>query len=119
MIYLIFLWGNISNRFLVRFENFFYYYPLLLIRIYINPVYDNLFNFIFNCRHLLVLVTTFLNVMSIYALLSPSSHCINYNSSERTITISCISASLDDIYNKLHNNDILSKQQFSSVIFFF
>ncbi len=63
---------------------------------------------------LLVLVTTFLNVMSIYALLSPSSHCINYNSSERTITISCISASLDDIYNKLHNNDILSKQQFSS-----
>jgi poly(beta-D-mannuronate) C5 epimerase len=62
----------------------------------------------------LVLVITFLNVMSIYALLSPSSNCINYDSSERTITISCLSASLDDIYNKLHNNDILSKQQFSS-----
>jgi mannuronan 5-epimerase len=61
----------------------------------------------------LILIPIFMNVISIHALLPPSSHCINYDSSERTITISCLSASLDDIYNQLHNNDILSKQQSS------
>ncbi len=36
--------------------------------------------------------------------------CINYNPSTRTITVSCSSARLTDIDNKLHDNGILAKQ---------
>jgi mannuronan 5-epimerase len=40
---------------------------------------------------------------------SPSS-CINYDLSTRTITVSCSSAKLTDIDNKLHDSSILAKQ---------
>ena len=40
---------------------------------------------------------------------SPSS-CINYDPSTRTITVSCSSARLTDIDNKLHDGNILTKQ---------
>ena len=36
--------------------------------------------------------------------------CINYNPSTRTITVSCNSARLTDIDNKLHDSSILAKQ---------
>ncbi len=36
--------------------------------------------------------------------------CINYNPSTRTITVSCNSARLTDIDNKLHDNSVLAKQ---------
>jgi mannuronan 5-epimerase len=36
--------------------------------------------------------------------------CINYNPSTRTITVSCSSARLTDIDNKLHDSSILAKQ---------
>jgi len=38
------------------------------------------------------------------------SGCINYNPSTRTITVSCSSARLTDIDNKLHDGSILAKQ---------
>jgi mannuronan 5-epimerase len=42
---------------------------------------------------------------------SDSNSCINYNPSTRTITVSCgNSARLTDIYNKLHDNSVLTKQ---------
>jgi hypothetical protein len=41
---------------------------------------------------------------------SPPASCINYNPSTRTITISCNSARLTDINNKLHDSSILVKQ---------
>jgi len=43
--------------------------------------------------------------------------CINYDPSTRTITISCNSARLTDIDNKLHNNTILVKQSPAGVWF--
>jgi mannuronan 5-epimerase len=36
--------------------------------------------------------------------------CINYDSSTETITVSCNSARLSDVYNQLHDNRILAKQ---------
>jgi parallel beta-helix repeat protein len=36
--------------------------------------------------------------------------CINYNPATRTITVSCSSARLTDIDNKLHDNRVLAKQ---------
>jgi mannuronan 5-epimerase len=41
---------------------------------------------------------------------SPHLGCINYNPSARTISISCTSARLTDIDNKLHDSSILAKQ---------
>jgi poly(beta-D-mannuronate) C5 epimerase len=41
---------------------------------------------------------------------SPPAGCINYNPSKRTITVSCSSARLTDIDNRLHDSNILSKQ---------
>src|SRR5712691_2327850 len=41
---------------------------------------------------------------------SSSSSCITYTPSTRTITATCTSASMTDIYNKLQDNSILSKQ---------
>jgi hypothetical protein len=41
---------------------------------------------------------------------APPSGCINYNPSTRTITISCNSARLTDIDNKLHDSSVLAKQ---------
>jgi len=38
-----------------------------------------------------------------------SSSCISHDTSARTITISCSSARLSDVYNKLHDNNILAK----------
>jgi hypothetical protein len=43
------------------------------------------------------------------AISSPSS-CYTYNPIARVITVSCGSATLTDIYNHLHGNNILSKQ---------
>ncbi|MRN39900.1 MAG: hypothetical protein FIO02_02510, partial [Nitrosopumilales archaeon] len=43
------------------------------------------------------------------AISSPSS-CYTYNPTARVITVSCGSATLTDIYNHLHGNNILSKQ---------
>jgi mannuronan 5-epimerase len=39
-----------------------------------------------------------------------SSSCISYNTSTRTITVTCTSARLSDVYNELHDNSILAKQ---------
>jgi mannuronan 5-epimerase len=39
-----------------------------------------------------------------------NSHCISFDSSNRTITVSCSSARLSDVYNQLHDNNILIKQ---------
>jgi poly(beta-D-mannuronate) C5 epimerase len=50
------------------------------------------------------------------AISSPSSSttsapsCILYDPSNRTITVSCSSARLSDVYNQLHDNSILTKQ---------
>ncbi|MDQ6864450.1 MAG: right-handed parallel beta-helix repeat-containing protein [Thermoproteota archaeon] len=41
---------------------------------------------------------------------SSSSSCITYAPSTRTITVTCTSASMTEIYNKLQDNSILSKQ---------
>ena len=41
---------------------------------------------------------------------SSSSSCITYSPIARVITITCGSATLTDIYNHFHNNNILSKQ---------
>src|SRR5713101_1417641 len=41
---------------------------------------------------------------------SSSSSCITYTPSTRTITVTCTSASMTEIYNKLQDNSILSKQ---------
>jgi poly(beta-D-mannuronate) C5 epimerase len=38
------------------------------------------------------------------------SSCILYDPSNRTITVSCSSARLSDVYNQLHDNSILAKQ---------
>ena len=43
--------------------------------------------------------------------------CINYNPSKRTITVSCSSARLTDIDNKLHDTSILAKQSSAGVWF--
>jgi mannuronan 5-epimerase len=40
----------------------------------------------------------------------PPAGCINYNPSTRTITVSCNSARLTDIDNKLHDSSVLTKQ---------
>jgi len=47
---------------------------------------------------------------------SPSG-CINYDPSTRTITVSCSSARLTDIDNKLHDGDILTKQSPNGIWF--
>jgi mannuronan 5-epimerase len=41
---------------------------------------------------------------------SPTSSCISYNPSTRTITVSCNSSRLSDVFNALHDNSILAKQ---------
>jgi mannuronan 5-epimerase len=49
---------------------------------------------------------------------TPSSGCINYNPSKRTITVSCSSLTrLTDIDNKLHDASILAKQSPAGVWF--
>ncbi|MDP9288704.1 MAG: right-handed parallel beta-helix repeat-containing protein [Thermoproteota archaeon] len=48
---------------------------------------------------------------------SPPVGCINYNPSKRTITVSCSSARLTDIDNKLHDSSILTKQSPAGVWF--
>ena len=40
--------------------------------------------------------------------------CITYDSSTRSIMISCSSASLTDINNKLHDSNVLAKQAIDS-----
>ena len=40
----------------------------------------------------------------------PVSGCINYDSSQRTVIISCASANLSDVYNQLHDNNIIHKE---------
>jgi mannuronan 5-epimerase len=63
---------------------------------------------------ILLFVTTSINEV-VYASL-PVSGCINYDSSQRIVIISCASASLSDIYNQLNNPDILSKESSTSNI---
>jgi mannuronan 5-epimerase len=41
---------------------------------------------------------------------TPVSGCINYDSSTKTITVSCNSARLSDVYNQIYDNSILAKQ---------
>jgi len=41
---------------------------------------------------------------------SSSPSCITYTPSTRTITVSCTSVSMTEIYNKLQDNNVLSKQ---------
>ena len=41
---------------------------------------------------------------------SPTPSCISYNPTARTITVSCTSARLSDVFNQLHDNTILAKQ---------
>ncbi|MDP9289853.1 MAG: hypothetical protein M3P08_16875, partial [Thermoproteota archaeon] len=41
---------------------------------------------------------------------SSSPSCITYTPSTRTITVSCTSVSMTEIYNKLQDNSVLSKQ---------
>jgi mannuronan 5-epimerase len=58
---------------------------------------------------LLLFITTFA-INFVYASL-PLSGCINYDSSQRTVIISCASANLSDVYNQLQdNNNILLKE---------
>ncbi len=58
---------------------------------------------------LLLFITTF-TINFVYASL-PVSGCINYDSSQRTVIISCASANLSDVYNQLQgNNNILLKE---------
>jgi hypothetical protein len=40
----------------------------------------------------------------------PTPSCISYNLSTRTITVSCTSARLSDVFNEIHDNSILAKQ---------
>ena len=49
---------------------------------------------------------------------SPPAGCINYNPSTRTITVSCSSARLTDIDNKLHDSSILAKQSTAAGVWF-
>jgi mannuronan 5-epimerase len=58
---------------------------------------------------LLLFVTTF-TINGVASASLPVSGCINYDSSQRTVIISCASANLSDIYNQLHDNNILSKE---------
>ena len=44
---------------------------------------------------------------------SSSPSCITYTPSTRTITVSCTSSSMTEVYNKLQDNSILSKQSAS------
>src|SRR3989442_8181394 len=39
-----------------------------------------------------------------------TSGCINYDLSTKTITVSCNSARLSDVFNQIHDNSILAKQ---------
>ena len=39
-----------------------------------------------------------------------NSHCISFDPSNRTITVSCSSGRLSDVNNQLHDNSILTKQ---------
>ena len=48
---------------------------------------------------------------------APHNGCINYNPSKRTITVSCSSARLTDIDNKLHDASILARQSPTGVWF--
>jgi mannuronan 5-epimerase len=63
---------------------------------------------------LLLFVTTSINGL-VYASL-PVSGCIYYDSSQRTVIISCASANLSDIYSQLKNNNILRKESSNSNI---
>ena len=48
---------------------------------------------------------------------SPTSSCISYDPSTRTISVSCNSARLTDIDNKLHDSSVLVKQSPNGVWF--
>jgi len=41
---------------------------------------------------------------------SAASSCISYNPTTRTITVSCTSATLSNVFNEVHDNSILAKQ---------
>jgi len=46
-----------------------------------------------------------------------TSGCINYDSSTKTITVSCNSARLSDVYNHIHDDSILAKQSQDGIWF--
>jgi mannuronan 5-epimerase len=48
---------------------------------------------------------------------TPVSGCINYDSSTKTITVSCNSARLSDVYNQIHDNSILTKESLDGTWF--
>jgi poly(beta-D-mannuronate) C5 epimerase len=51
-----------------------------------------------------------INPLNMVYVSAQTSECINYNSLLRTISISCSSANLDDVYNQLNNNNILNRE---------
>lgn len=57
---------------------------------------------------LLLFITTF--TINFVSASLPVSGCINYDSSQRTVIISCASANLSDVYNQLHDNNIIHKE---------
>ncbi len=46
---------------------------------------------------------------------SPASSCISYPTA-RTITVSCTSARLSDVFNQIHDNSILTKQSSPGIV---
>ena len=57
---------------------------------------------------LILLLLSFFSIQIAFA--NSTSNCINFNSSKRSIEISCESANLTDIDNQLNNMNILEKQ---------
>ena len=62
---------------------------------------------------LLLLPSVYSVQVAAAAATAPVASCISYDSSIRLITITCVSANLQDIYSQLHDNSILSKLQSS------
>ncbi|MFZ0513394.1 MAG: hypothetical protein WAM14_17440 [Candidatus Nitrosopolaris sp.] len=55
-------------------------------------------------------ITLFSSTSSPQSNTAPHNGCINYNPPKRTITVSCSSARLTDIDNKIHDASILARQ---------
>jgi mannuronan 5-epimerase len=88
-------------------------YPVEKILFFLASILIIAFLIISVCSQLLI--TSLQSVYSIRTIsTSPAQSqpvsCIVYDIVTRVITVSCTSASLTDIYNQLHNTDILSKQ---------
>ncbi len=69
--------------------------------------------FVFLIAIITILFITASYINTVEALLPSSTKCITFDLPSRTISVTCSSANLSDIYNQLNNKDILSKQQSS------